>query len=74
MNMKSWQHTSSPLAEGLRVSLKKLKRLETEMKSAKGKRRQILFDRMKTIVDAENRRAGETYDVPWAGFDGSNKS
>lgn len=43
------------------------------MKNAKGKRRQILFDRMKAIVDAENRRASETYGVPWAGFDGKNE-
>lgn len=70
--MISWQHTSSPLASGLRVSLRKLKRLDVEMKKTKGKKRQILFDRMRDIVDAQNHHAGETYDVPWAGFAGKN--
>jgi len=73
MNMQSWQHTSSPLASGLRASLRKLKKLDAEMKKAKGKKRQVLFNRMREIVDAENRRAGETYGVPWAGFDRMNR-
>lgn len=72
MNMKSWQHTSSPLAGGLRASLRKLKKLEAEMKGSKGEKRKLLFDKMRDIVDAQNRRAGETYGVPWAGFGGRN--
>lgn len=73
MNMQSWQHTSSPLASGLRVSLRKLKKIEAEMKISKGRRRQVLFNRMRDIVDTQNRRAGETYGVPWPGFNGKSR-
>jgi hypothetical protein len=70
--MQSWEHTSSPLASRLRASLRKLKKLDAEMKNAKGKRRKILFDRMRDIVDTGNRCAGDTYGVPWPGFNGKN--